>query len=396
MNGDPRWRVARRVGVWAGGVLAVLVLVFYVGGGWYFSGLIDERALDGESRRAALEPDYDLEILGVGDGTITLALPEDPGSLTKEGLFGLRWASGYGQLGAIRELTARRVVRAFELVDGTEPEVGTAAELDSRAFRGDPRAVGLRFEDVTFEGELGDHAAWFVPGSRQTWVVLVHGNSMTREDGLRMLSIVADQGFPSLVISYRNDPGAPEDPSGKLRYGLTEWKDLESAVAYALDEGARNVVLVGFSMGGGIVASFLQRSPQADAVRAAILEAPMLDFSRTVDLNAEREELPLVGVGVPGSLTAVAKWIAGLRFGVDWEALNYLAAADELDLPILLIHGVEDLDVPIETSEDLAATRQDLVTFVRVPLAAHMEAWNVDPEAYTDAVVSFLRQVAGG
>ena len=395
MIGDSRWRAIRRTGPWVGAALAALVFVFYLAGGWYFSGMIDDRALDGESRRAALEPDYDLEIVGTGARTLTLRVPEDPGSLTKEGVFGIRWASGYGRLGAIRELAGSRVVRAFELVEGAAPEAGTPAELDSRAFRGDPGAVGLTFEDVTFEGELGDHPAWFVPGSRNTWVVLVHGNSMTREDGLRMLSIVSEQGFPALLISYRNAPGAPEDPSGKLRYGLTEWRDLESAVRYALEEGARDVILVGFSMGGGIVVSFLERSPQANAVRAAVLEAPMLDFSRTVDLNAAREELPLIGLGVPSSLTAVAKWMAGIRFDVGWGELDYLAAADGLDAPILLIHGTEDLDVPIETSEELAAARPDLVTFVRVSDAAHMEAWNVDPDAYAETVVAFLREVSG-
>jgi len=395
MIGDSRWRAIRRTGPWVGAALAALVFVFYLAGGWYFSGMIDDRALDGESRRAALEPDYDLEIVGTGARTHDLEVPEDPGSLTKEGVFGIRWASGYGRLGAIRELAGSRVVRAFELVEGAAPEAGTPAELDSRAFRGDPGAVGLTFEDVTFEGELGDHPAWFVPGSRNTWVVLVHGNSMTREDGLRMLSIVSEQGFPALLISYRNAPGAPEDPSGKLRYGLTEWRDLESAVRYALEEGARDVILVGFSMGGGIVVSFLERSPQANAVRAAVLEAPMLDFSRTVDLNAAREELPLIGLGVPSSLTAVAKWMAGIRFDVGWGELDYLAAADGLDAPILLIHGTEDLDVPIETSEELAAARPDLVTFVRVSDAAHMEAWNVDPDAYAETVVAFLREVSG-
>ena len=33
---------------------------------------------------------------------------------------------------------------------------------------------------------------------------------------------------PVLVpVALRPDPDAPEDPSGKLRYGLTEWQDLD-------------------------------------------------------------------------------------------------------------------------------------------------------------------------
>jgi len=63
------------------------------------------------------------------------------------------------------------------------------------------------------------------------------------------------------MISYRNDAGAPQDPSGMLRYGLTEWQDLAATVRYAIGHGARQLLLVGYSMGGAIVASFLERSP---------------------------------------------------------------------------------------------------------------------------------------
>ena len=128
--------------------------------------------------------------------------------------------------------------------------------------------------------------------------------------------------------TYRNDTGAPEDPSGKLRYGLTEWRDLEAAVQYALDSGATDVVLAGYSMGGGVIMAFLQRSKLRDDVRAVILDAPMLDFSATVDDNASREE-DVPGVPLPSSLTAVAKQIAAWRFGVEWDQLNYLANGGE-------------------------------------------------------------------
>jgi hypothetical protein len=374
--------------------VGTIVLVAFAGGGWYFSGQIDARALDGESRRNALAPSYDIELVRVEDRTVALRMPDAPGSVAKEGVFGIRWAGGYGQVATIRMTTRDLVVRDFELLTGTPPEPGAMAQLDTRAYPGDPSAVGLSFDDVTFEGELGRYPAWMVPGSRRTWAIVVHGNSMTREDALRVLPTIAAEGFPTLVISYRNDPGAPEDPSGKLRYGATEWRDLESAVRYALDAGAEDVIVVGFSMGGAIVTRFLERSGFRDDVRGAILEAPVLDFGWTVDVNASRERLPLVGLPLPGALTATAKWMATIRFGADWGAMDHLSDADRLDVPILLIHGTEDLDVPIATSEALAEARPDLVTFVRVAGAAHMEAWNVDPDRYEERVASFLRDVS--
>jgi hypothetical protein len=43
------------------------------------------------------------------------------------------------------------------------------------------------------------------------------------------------------------------------------------------------------------------------------LDAPMLDFSQTIDDNASRERLPLIGTPRPPGLTATAKLIARLR-----------------------------------------------------------------------------------
>jgi hypothetical protein len=114
-------------------------------------------------------------------------------------------------------------------------------------------------------------------------------------DNVRVLPALRNAGYPTLTITYRNDAGVPEDPSGLLRYGLTEWKDLEAGVEYAIDQGSAGVVLMGLSMGGGVIAAFLERSDLASEVRALVLDAPMLDFSQTIDDNASRERLPVIG-----------------------------------------------------------------------------------------------------
>ena len=52
--------------------------------------------------------------------------------------------------------------------------------------------------------------------------IVVHGQNGTRMDGLRDVDVVHDIGMPVLDITYRNDVGAPDDPSGRLQYGATE------------------------------------------------------------------------------------------------------------------------------------------------------------------------------
>jgi hypothetical protein len=88
-------------------------------------------------------------------------------------------------------------------------------------------------------------------------------------------------------------------------------------------------------------------------------------------------------------LTGTARWIAGWRYDLDWDAVDYLPA-DWLEVPALVFHGTSDDLVPISISDELAADQPDLVTRVRVPGADHVRAWNVDPAAYEARVTAFL------
>ena len=400
-NSRPRARRRRWPWVVATSVV-VLVVVFYGGGGYYFSNVIDERALDAHALRAATaDLDPDVEITALSDSVElsvadTVSLRPLAGGLgvALEGVQGLRWNGGYGRIApAVIDPGAAEagiVVREFSLVNGALPLPGTLAELDVRVFPMNPADSGLGLEILTVPGPLGDYPAWLGPADGRTWAIVVHGNSLSPADGLRMVPILTQAGFPTMVASYRNDPGAPEDPSGKLRYGLTEWQDLEAMVAYALDQGSDGVVLDGYSMGGGIVMAFLQRSALADEVRAVILDAPMLDFSATVDDNASRETLPVAGLPLPSSLTVVAKLMADLRFDVAWSSLDYLADTSRYDEAFLVFHGTDDTTVPIATSRRFSQALPQQVELVECDRAEHIGCWNLDPDEYAVTVQRFL------
>lgn len=381
--------------LWAAAAILILVLVFHLAGGWYFASQLDSRALSAAGRRDALQPNYDVEVRAVGDGAVTL-WKRDEARLGRDGTFGLLWDGGWGTIGAVLEQRGDgSVVREFTHRSGGELATGMRAEIDTRVYQGDPlTGMGLTFEEVAIPGEVGDYPAWYIPGKGSTWFIFIHGNGMTRRDGLRMLPAVAGAGLPILVPAYRGAEGAPDDPSGRLSYGKREWRDVEATVQYALDHGAESIVIEGMSMGGGIVTAFMLESPLASRVSGLILDAPVLDFGRSVDHQAAGERLPLVGLPLPGTLVTTAKWFGAMRFGVDWGYTSYLDRVDQLSTPILLIHGTVDDDVPFATSEDLARLRPDLVRdFYGAEGAAHVEAWNIDPGEYDRRVVAFLQSL---
>ncbi|MDO8614128.1 MAG: alpha/beta hydrolase [Dehalococcoidia bacterium] len=390
LRGGPRPPAFRwRRGLAILGLVILVLCLAILGGGWYYADALKDGALAVDH-----DPDeLDLRVAAADGTRITLqrVSAARDGDWTRDGTFGLEWEGGYGRVGAILNRDGDQVVREFTAVRGVPP-AGAPARLDSFAFAGNPlEARGIAFEDVSYSSPLGEFPAWFTPayrpgrpGSGDVWAVFVHGKGAGREEALRLLPAVSGVGLPALVITYRNDEGVPED--GFYRYGASEWRDLDGAVQYALDHGARRVVLVGYSMGGGIVASFLYRSPLAGRVAGVILDSPMLDFAATVDWGAR-------GSFAPWPVKAIGRAVAARRFDIDWGDLDYLKRAEELNAPILLFHGDADKKVPVATSDELARARPDTVTYVRVAGAGHVRSWNTNPRAYETAVRDFLLRV---
>ena len=313
----------------------------------------------------------------------------------RPGVSGLTWQGGHAVVGRVQEMSEDTVTRALLELNGYLVP-GMDVALDSYTYAGNPRqATGLPYGDVEIEGELGPMPAWLIPAPGEsvwsardgdswgTWAIFVHGINSNPQSGLRIAPVLRRAGMPTLLITYREDPDAPESPDGYHHMGLTEWHDLEAAAEYAVERGASNLVVVGYSMGGAIVTQFMQKSPLAGRVDALILDAPVLDWKRTIEFNATR-------MGFPGIAAIPVEWAIGARIDADWDSLDALQPTDDLRLPILLFHGEDDDVVPIETSDEFAAELADSVTYHRVPEAGHTESWNVDPALYRRRVAEFL------
>lgn len=368
-------------------VLAALVVVLYAGIGWYVSG---EMIAGFVSERFVIE--YDTDVVSVSADEITLDVTdaEDIES-DDDAVMGVRWDGGYGRVGPSITNENGVQTRPFELARGELPPTGPdVIDFDSFAFRDDPSVVGIDFETVTYPSELGDLEAWFVPGTGSTWIIGVHGRNSERAEFLRLLNEIADLQYPMLMITYRNDAGAPPTDAGVIRFGQDEWRDLDAAVDYALANGADDVVIAAPSMGGAITLSYTLET-DAKGVRALILEAPAADFREIVQLRSG-EALPVGGV-IGDSFLAAGRLFTWLRTGLSFDTVDYIDRAEALDVPILLFHGRSDTVVPFAIGQALAEARPDLVEFHPIEDGAHVRAWNEDPEAYGRIVRDFLSDV---
>jgi pimeloyl-ACP methyl ester carboxylesterase len=365
-------------------VLIVLVVAMagLTGVGWYYS----DQLLDPAKARPGFP---DTALGGAEDGGTPVVLLAASANASRAGEWGLIWPDGAARVGAVVRDSDGRVER--RLLDGTAPPAGTRVRLDPGMWRGDPRtAVGLDFQDVTVPTELGPAPAWYVPAPADqpgsTWAITVHGRGGSRLEALRVLPTLHRLGLPVLDLTYRNDEGAPRSPDGLLHLGDTEWRDVASAIRYALDHGARRVALCGWSMGGAVVEQVLARSELAGSVTAVVLDAPVSSWSETLRQQARNRN-------VPTALVPVAMAVSGWRGGIDFDRMELVDDPPVARPPTLLVHGDVDGTVPVTESRELAAAADRLhwpIRYLEVTGAEHTAAWNVDPARYEAALSGFL------
>jgi uncharacterized protein len=366
----------------AGGALVLLIaLATAVIVTWNFSSV-------------ALVPDHsdwplEVEVEGVKPGRITLSSGHNS---EQPGVYGLDWQTGHAIVGPVLAEGDGTVTRRLSDVRGYLVP-GIHVGLDSHVYAGDPKqSLGLPFRSVGVPDPLGPMPAWLVPAApkapaagRRTWAIVVHGHNDNRQNDLRIAPTLRQAGLTSLLISYRNDLGAPESPDGLYHLGETEWIDVQAAVRYALAQGAKRVVLVGYSMGGELITQFMQRSRLSKDVSALVLDAPVLDWRSLIEFNAEQ-------MGLPGFLGMPVEWMIDARVSPDWSSLDALEHPEDFHLPILLFHSTEDDLVSISTSDAFAAELPRWVTYYRVPVVGHTESWNLNPRLYDRRLQRFLLQ----
>jgi uncharacterized protein len=367
------------------GVTGSALLAAAGGATWFYA----SRVIEPPHRRPATPPDSDhVEVVCLDDREVVLTGPD----ADRPGWWGLRFDGGYARVGPPTARDGDLVTRPVSFRHGATE--ATPALLDPWAVPpGDPRALGWPVDEVVVPGPIGPLPAWrFTPTVETcpTWAVLVHGRSGSRDEPLRLAGPCLAVGLPTVSVSYRNDPDGPPSPDGRSHLGATEWEDVEAAVAWALDAGARDVVLVGQSMGGACVAELLRRSRLRSHVRAVVLEAPVLDWGPVLRRAAVDRGLP---TAVLPLLLPPTMALAGARGAIDFRSLGSFDGIE--DVPVLLVHGEDDATVPVELADALAATAPEVVTYLRIAGAGHLRAWNHARTEVEAAVEAFLATRVG-
>jgi alpha-beta hydrolase superfamily lysophospholipase len=306
---------------------------------------------------------------------------------------------GHARIGEIVAHTDETVTRRVLDVDFGDLTRARRGRL-AGSFYLSPRELGFPYSHVEIRTPVGDAPAWLIPAADDTgrWVIQVHGRAVQRSEGLRAVPVFREQGYSSLLISYRNDGDAPPSEDGRYSLGDTEWLDVEAAVRFALDAGARELVLMGWSMGGAIVLQTVTRSRLAHAVRGVVLESPVVEWRTALDFQAKALRLP--GVVREGVLRLIgskaARGLTGQHRPIDLQRLDLVTRAAVLIHPVLLLHSSDDGFVPADASRRLATARPDLVRFEEFASARHTKLWNHDRDRWNARIRAWLSALDEG
>jgi fermentation-respiration switch protein FrsA (DUF1100 family) len=226
-------------------------------------------------------------------------------------------------------------------------------------------------EDVTFDAADGVALrGWYWPGSRDTTLVLFHGNAGHRGDRLEWMRPLHVLGWGVFLVDYRGFGGSAGSPTEQGLYA-----DGEAAANYLRGRGLQKLVYFGESLGCGVAVETAVRRPPAGLI-----------------LQAGAASLVAVGTA---SLVAVGKraypWLpVGLLMRDRYDAAARVA---EARCPILCIHGTDDRTIPIEMGRALFDAAQEPKAWFAIDGAGHSDLSDVGGAAYYERVHEFLEKL---
>jgi pimeloyl-ACP methyl ester carboxylesterase len=205
-------------------------------------------------------------------------------------------------------------------------------------------------------------------------LVYLHGIADNRTSGAGIVQRFGERGFDAVAYDSR---AHGESDGDVCTYGFFEKRDLHRVLDGV---GPGPIVLMGTSLGAAVA---LQEAAR-DARVTAVVAAETFSDLRTV----ATERAPFF---FTSSAIARAFQIAEQqgRFRVD--EVSPVAAAAEIKVPVLLIHGSADSDTPPEHSRRVLAALAGPRRLILVPGAGHNESlrgevWR-EVERWLDGVV---------
>jgi len=229
--------------------------------------------------------------------------------------------------------------------------------------------------------------AWlFVPRVPATSaVILLHGVADSRRGVMSQALLLLRNGFTVLAPDSR---GHGVSGGEVATYGLKEAGDVHHWAEWLFrNQHTQRLYGLGESMGAAILLQSLRAEPR---FRAIVAECP---FSTFEDIAQYRlSQVSGLGPLAVRPCMRLAFLYALLRYGVDLRQVSPADVVRTTRVPILLIHGEQDTNIPPSHSVTLHALNPTATRLWLVPNTRHVEAVVTHPAEFAELVVAWFRQ----
>jgi len=251
-------------------------------------------------------------------------------------------------------------------------------------------ADSARFSDSSISARDGVALkAWFLQpqsGTRDA-VILLHGVSDNRLGMFGYGRWLLSKNYAVLLPDAR----AHGLGGGLASYGLNESDDIHRWVDW-LEETyhPRCIYALGESMGA---AQLLQALAKESRFCAVVAESPFATFREVAYARFGREfhTGPWIGKTFFRPTVDVGFLFVRFRYGLDMEKASPQNAVEMTRTPILLIHGLNDRNIPPYHSDEIQSHNPSEVTVWKVPGAVHTGAHNAAPAEFEAKVLSWFQ-----
>jgi fermentation-respiration switch protein FrsA (DUF1100 family) len=215
--------------------------------------------------------------------------------------------------------------------------------------------------------------------------ILLHGVSDSRRGPSTQARFLLDHGFSVLMPDSR---GHGVSGGTLISYGIAEGEDVHRWSDWLLARtGASKLYGLGESMGAAILLESLRVEPR---FRAVVAECPFATFEEIAfDRLHQLSHLPRFTLW---PFVRTGQFYARERYGIDLREASPEAVVAHTHVPVLLIHGDNDTNIPPRHSRELHKANPQSTTLWIVPGATHVAACVTAPDEYARRVVAWFQQ----
>lgn len=254
-----------------------------------------------------------------------------------------------------------------------------------------PEATGVRSENVLLPT---GRSAWLFPGAPDRWVIHVHGVHSARASALRGVPVASRLGYTSLVPQFYGESEADCASNEGATFGVREMPDVGAAIQYALINGARSVVLIGWSMGAEISIRLANEPRYRGVVEGVVAIGPALSWRSSIRRAMDRSHLPqfLANMVLRSLERPTFSRAMKMEVPANFGLVEWVTPPRANTVPTLVIHSPGDTHASYMDSSVFAAHNPHTVTLIKCPPVPHLLEWNNDIDGVESAIASWIRQ----